>query len=65
MMHFTEGDLTILGRCVDGTFFRFEPEVLVFSSHTFPAHRITVDEKKARDFLADRMQAIIDMAQRD
>ena len=52
----TPSEIDFIGRLVGGTFYREEedPELgrlLIYGSHSFPSHRITVDPEKAESFL--------------
>lgn len=50
-MFFDEHEIKILQLFVEGTFYKEECDNLIFSSHTFPSHRITVVKEKAKEFL--------------
>lgn len=52
-MTFYDQDLKKIGDAVEGTFYCEENGMLIYSSHTFPSHRITVDPVKARSYLVD------------
>lgn len=66
----TEAELKIIGDAVGGTFFRTEPNdgiqpILVFSSHDFPAHRITVRMADAEKFIREVVAGIVANASAD
>ena len=57
---FTEEELKIIGDVADGTFHAYGAgDTLIFGSHTFPVHRITVDAKKARAYVDSCYEAIL------
>ena len=50
-----EADLKIIGIIVEGTFHHYEDygKKLIFGSHSWPSHRITVDRDKAEKYIED------------
>lgn len=49
---FTEDDLKLIGQDVGGNFHADEGDTLIYGSHTYPSHRITVDKFQAAVQLA-------------
>lgn len=48
---FTSHELKLIGSVVGGTFMFEEGDKLIYGSHTFPVHRITVPRSNASNFL--------------
>jgi hypothetical protein len=55
----TENDIKVIESVVKGTFHKEEGELLIFSSHTFPSHRITVIKEEADKYLTNRAKDMI------
>jgi hypothetical protein len=53
MITFTPEELKLIGRLIEGSFYMYDNEMIIYSSHTFPAHRITVNKAKAKEYLEE------------
>jgi hypothetical protein len=48
---FSDEELSLIGKSVAGTFHHHEVDGLIFSSHSWPSHRIAIDRQAARDYI--------------
>lgn len=62
MIEFSDNDLQIIGRAIDGWYSHTEGDTLIFGSHTFPSYRIMVEAKQAKEKLEERFQEIRNQA---
>jgi hypothetical protein len=52
-MSMTEDEARLIANDIEASFYRFQDDIIVFGSQTFPSYRITMDMDKAIPFLAE------------